>query len=209
MPRKTEQHVINAVLEEFEDGASIKTIAKRYDLSESTVRRIREADETERELVRLREVKATKQDEKELKKALKGVRDSHPKAKLPEIKATKELERAIDQALKDVKAGRTKTIDPNKPISEQLLGAEYSLENALFIKQEYGFMYTVREVIINIQVFFLFAHLFGVAPNDYFLIASTCLFVPQVAIAVFLGLIGVKKLYVESSDGKAGTFSLK
>jgi len=188
MPRKTEQHIIDAVMKEFEEGTSIRDIVNRYDISESTVRRL------ESKFIASLSLPA------KVKTSL---------TKLPEIKATKQEEKAIGKALKDVKAGRTKAIDPSKPISEQLLGVEYILNRALFIKQEYSLLYAVKEGISTIQVFLLFAHLLGLAANDYLLLAATYLFVPQIVIALFLGSTGVRKLYVESSDGKTGTFSLK
>lgn len=200
MPRKTEQHIIDAVMKEFEEGTSIRDIVKRYDISESTARRLESKFIGSLSLAK----NAPSTDKSTSKKKVKTSLN-----KLPEIKATKEEEKAISKALKDVKAGRTKTIDPSKPISEQLLGVEYILKDALFIKQEYSFVYAVRESISIIQVFFLFAHLLGLAPNDYFLLAATILFVPQIVIALFLKSTGVKKLYVESSDAKTGTFSLK
>ena len=200
MPRKTEQHIIDAVMKEFEEGTSIKDIVNKYDISESTVRRLESKFIDSLPLTN----NATSTDRPTTKKKAKT-----SLTKLPEIKATKEEEKAIGKALKDVKAGRTKAIDPSKPISEQLSSVEYIHKNALFIKQEHEWLHIVGKSSHILQVFLVFAYLLGGNTNYALLLAATYLFVPQIVIAVFLGLTGVKKLYVESSDGKTGTFSLK
>lgn len=200
MPRKTEQHIIDAVMKEFEEGTSIKDIVNKYDISESTVRRLESKFIDSLPLTN----NATSTDSPTTKKKAKA-----SLTKLPEIKATKEEEKAIGKALKDVKAGRTKAIDTSKSISEQLLGEEYVLKSGLFIKQEHERLDTVGKSLNVIQVFLVFAYLLGGNTNYGLLLAATYFFVPQIIIAVFLGLTGAKKLYVESSDGKTGTFSLK
>lgn len=190
MPRKTEQYIINSIIEELDEGTSIATIAKRYDVSEPTVRRIKAKYGT-----------AKSQPKKKVKELI---------SKLPEIKATKQEEKVIKKALKDVKAGRLIPVDPSKPIGEQLAAIKYMLLGDVFIKENNAWLYFLITLIKLIQVVLLLNYVATGMANTALISAAVYAFIPQLIILAYLAASkNVKHLYVESSDGKTGNFYLK